>query len=293
MSVNVTVVPSYENYGKCLKLENDVAELYVTIDVGPRIIKYNLKGCENMMFNDLERNHTEKGEDFDRCFYPGAAWYIYGGHRLWASPELYPSSYYPENDPVEYEIDGNTVRLTPPPQKYTNLQFRTEITMDCCSSKVTVHHSIENLFCKPVTVAPWALSVMAPGGVETIPMPKRSTGYLANRVLSLWDYTDMADPRVTWGKDFITLRQDSAMEQPFKIGLNVEHGWAKYENRGQVFTKHFSYDPELTYPDYGVCFETYTCARFTEIETVGELKELKPGERVEHEEQWELERAQH
>ena len=291
MSVSVTLVPSYENYGKCIKMENDTTELYVTVDLGPRIVKYNLKGCENMLFNDVARDCLEKGESFDNCFYPGAVWYNYGGHRLWASPELYPATYYPENDPVAYEIDGNTVRLTPPAQKYTNLQFRTEITLDCCSSKVTVRHSIENLFCKPVTVSPWAITVMAPGGVETIPMPDHDAGYLANRVLALWSYSNMADPRVTWGEKTITLRQDSTMEQPFKLGLNVEHGWVKYANRGQIFTKYFDYDPNMTYPDYGVKFETYTCDKFTEVETVGELKELQPGGRVELEERWELARV--
>lgn len=288
MSIRITEIPGYENYGRCLKLENDKAELIVTLDVGPRILSYRLQGHENMLFNDLNRDCVEKGADFDKCFCPGAAWYAYGGHRLWASPEIYPSTYYPENAPVAYEVSGDTVLLTPPEQAYTHFQLRTWITMDCCTAKVTLRHSIQNMYLKPITVSPWAITQVAPGGVEIVPMPDRPSGYLANRVLALWDYTDMSDPRVCWGKKYITLKQDVNALTPFKIGINAEQGWAAYINRGQAFIKRFDFDPKLTYPDYNVKYETYTCDKFTELETVGELKALEPGESVELEERWEL-----
>lgn len=287
MSVQTSTL-DYQNYGRCLKLENEAAELLITLDVGPRIISYRLQGGENVLFNDLERSCCESGPEFDACFYPGAAWYTYGGHRLWASPEIYPTTYYPENDPVAYKLDGNTVTLLPPPQTYTHFQFGTEVTLDSRTSAVTVRHSIRNLYHKPLTVSPWAITVMAPGGFEVVPMPKRETGYLANRVLALWPYTNMSDNRVGWGEDHILLRQDPAVERPFKFGINSEHGWAAYVNRGAAFVKQFTPDPSLTYPDYGVQYETYTNAKFLEMETVGELKTLEPDACVGLEENWRL-----
>ncbi len=46
------------------------------------------------MFEDTGRTFTASGEAFER--FGGGAWYIYGGHRLWTSPEGYPKSYYPD-----------------------------------------------------------------------------------------------------------------------------------------------------------------------------------------------------
>ena len=40
----------YKNFGKCLAISNDFMEVFVTVDIGPRIIKCNLKGKEHMMF---------------------------------------------------------------------------------------------------------------------------------------------------------------------------------------------------------------------------------------------------
>ena len=37
-------VKEYSTFGKCVCIENDVMELYVTVDRGPRIIKLNLVG---------------------------------------------------------------------------------------------------------------------------------------------------------------------------------------------------------------------------------------------------------
>lgn len=119
-------------------------------------------------------------------------------------------------------------------------------------------------------------------------MPDRKTGYLSNRVLSLWDYSNMADPRVTWGKEFITLKQDTAAETPFKLGINNEHGWAAYLLDGVAFIKRYTHDGSVTYPDNNVSYESYTCDKFLEMETVGELKEVQPGETVYLEENWEL-----
>ena len=48
----------YKNFGKCLEISNDIMEVYVTVDIGPRIIKCNLKGRENLMFEDVERNFS-------------------------------------------------------------------------------------------------------------------------------------------------------------------------------------------------------------------------------------------
>ena len=46
---------------------------------------------------------------------------------------------------------------------------------------------------------------MAPGGKEVVPQGRRDTGLLPNRVVSLWPYSRLDDPRVHWGERYIFL----------------------------------------------------------------------------------------
>lgn len=83
-------IKNYATFGKCVCIENDLMELYVTIDLGPRIIKFNLKGKQNMMFNDDERKIYHDEPNLKEMFGKDARWDIYGGHRFWISPENIP-----------------------------------------------------------------------------------------------------------------------------------------------------------------------------------------------------------
>ena len=53
--------------------------------------------------------------------------------------------------------------------------------------------------------------------------------------------------------------------------------------------KRFTYTERARYPDGGVNFETYTDARFLELESLSPLVSLAPGASVVHTETWTLE----
>ena len=272
----------YKNYGKCTVISNDLMEMYVTTDVGPRIIKLNLLGKENLMFNDIDRAATE---DVSSVFGADKKWYIYGGHRLWVSPEHMPKTYYPDNDLVDVKIDGNTVVFTPAPQKVNNLQHSITITM--CEDKACaeVTHKVENLGDEEVTGAIWALSVMTDGGTVICPQPDEDTGLLGNRVLALWPYTQMTDDRARFFNKYITVKQNKERNEKFKFGINNTKGWIAYQNHGQIFKKTYEPNhPDGNYPDFGCSTEVFTNHLFIEAETLSELKTLKKGEYISHSE---------
>jgi hypothetical protein len=151
---------------------------------------------------------------------------------------------------------------------------------------------------RPTTLAPWALTVMAPGGVEIIPLPpkkphpglpsqaKSPRDYEPNQQVVLWPFFDFTDPRWSFGSRYITLRQD-ATRGPTKIGLAHRLGWVAYHNRGTLFVKRFAWDA-LPYPDHGCNFETFSNEDMLEIESLGPMGELRPGAKVELTETWEL-----
>ena len=277
---------SFKNFGKCLAISNDVMELYVTVDIGPRIIKCNLHGRENLMFEDIERRQNC---DVSSYYGEGKRWYIIGGHRLWLSPESMPETYYPDNAKVVYTISGDGASFMPPVQEKTDLQHTVEVRMHPTEAKVSIVHHIRNTGKSAVKGAAWCLTVTAPGGVLMIPQPKEDTGLLGNRILALWPYTDMTDPRIFFGRDYISLKQNEEIKSNIKVGINNTQGKMAIINRGQALIKTYAPEhPTAEYPDFGVSTETFANGYFLEAETLSPLKTIKRGEEIVHEECWQL-----
>ena len=55
-------------------------------------------------------------------------------------------------------------------------------------------------------------------------------------------------------------------------------GWAAYARQGLLFVKRIPYDPKAAYTDHGSNTEVYTEARFFEVESLGPLVTLVPGQ---------------
>jgi len=267
-------------FGKCVELTNGLVELRVTLDYGPRIIYCACCGMENMLWQDPEKGTLgEKYDIFD------GQYILYGGHRLWVSPEIVPRCYHPDNEPVTVSYLENGARFTAAPERLNGIQKSITVTIDPEAPRITVAHKIKNVGTWDIQLAPWAATMLAPGGVEVMPMPSRETGLLPNRSFTFWEYSELNDSRLYLGREYLTLTQDPSKQNPFKLGYNNEAGWAAYFNKGQVFLKYFE-------PAEGECYETYTNGKFLEMETLGEFADLSPEEFVTHEEEWELYEAE-
>jgi hypothetical protein len=270
---------SYAGWPNCHRLSNDLVELIVTADVGPRIIRFGFVGEENE-FQEFEDMLGKMGGD---------EWRIYGGHRFWHAPEIQPRTYYPDNNPVKVEQYDDFVRVTQPIEPTTGIQKEIDLYLSPGRAHVKLTHRLRNTNLWAVELAPWALSVMARGGVAVIPLPPRGSHeekLLPANTLTLWAYTDMSDARWTWGHKYVMLRQDPTLERPQKAGLMVPDGWAAYARDGHLFVKRFNYVPGAKYPDWGCSVETFTNADFLEVESLAPLVYLAPDAFVEHVENW-------
>ena len=274
----------YKGWKNCVQFKNDQVTLIVTTDVGPRIIFFAFNDGENI-FQNYDDMMGKTGSD---------EWMIYGGHRLWAAPEKQPRTYYPDNHPVKVREFEGFVRFTAPVETGTNIQKEMDVYFSEEQAGVKVIHRITNRGIWGIELAPWALSVMKPGGKCISPFPPRGVhnddDLLPSNNIVFWSYTNMADPRWYWGEHFFTLKSEIGNEVAQKAGSMVQDGWAAYANEDWVFIKYFDYMPEFMYPDFGVNFETFTNESMLEVETLGPMSWLKPGESVEHVELWELHR---
>ncbi|MFQ6096310.1 MAG: hypothetical protein ACE5O2_01190 [Armatimonadota bacterium] len=269
---------AYGGWPNCYKISNGIMDLVVTTDVGPRIIRVGFEGERNL-FKEYPDMLGKTGGD---------EWRIYGGHRLWHSPEAKPRTYSPDNAPVKATPDGDTLRVVQPPEPDTGVQKEMDIRLSTDNARVRVTHRLRNTGLWPVRLSVWCLSVMAPGGRAIVPQPTKADPdrLLPNRVLVLWPYTDTTDPRLHLGKKYVILRQDPNAQEPIKIGINDNEGWGAYVNDGYMFLKKFRYVEGATYPDFGASLEVYTNDEMLELETLSPLVTLQPSEQVEHVEHW-------
>ncbi|WJH34527.1 DUF4380 domain-containing protein [Paenibacillus sp. CC-CFT747] len=140
---NVTIETiTYGRWGRAVRLTNGVVELVASLDFGPRIIRFGFVDGPNFFMEDAEEAIVQQGDHFAPV--GGGAWKIYGGHRLWTSPEAVPRSTYPDNDPVEWKEIENGIVLTPPEERWTQLQKEIEVRMEPASGEVTVVHRVTN-----------------------------------------------------------------------------------------------------------------------------------------------------
>lgn len=270
---------NYSNYGRCICLENGNIKLLVTVDVGPRIVYFGFCKGSNILFEDTERNFYEINKGY-------GVWYAYGGHRIWCAPEKMPETYYPDNTKVNVEYDGSKLTLTPEKTAFGK-QFCLVCMMDE-NNTVYVENRITNCSGKPADFAPWSITGLAGGGTEIIPLCTDDNGFLPNRTMSLWSYSDIKDERFTLSNNYALLKHDPTAKKAFKAGFNVTGGQVVYVNNDMIFRKSFDGYKNMTYPDFCCNFETYTNDLFLECEILGEMKKYQPGETASIKEKWEL-----
>lgn len=288
MSVATIQEIRHDRWGRCVSLANDRVELLATLDFGPRVIRLSSPGGTNLFFEDTEDALTNEGEAF--ALVGGDKWHIYGGHRLWTSPERLPRTTYPDNEPVEWAKAGdNGIVLRPAEERWNQVAKEIEIRLEA-SGEATVTHRVTNKGAWPITFAPWALSVMSPGGRAVVPMSAPDTGLLPNRRFVLWPYNRLNDPRIVFTESAVVVNQGEG-PTPYKFGSDNVAGWAAYSNHGDTFIKRYTPVAGGAYPDFGVSFELYTNTHMLELETLGELQEVESGATVVHVETWKVEKG--
>ena len=271
----------YKGWKNCYRISNGEIEAIVTGDVGPRIIRFAFVGGQNLFKEFSDQLGKSEEEKFQ----------LRGGDRVWKAPEDPVATWAPDNVPVEIQITETGLIAREPVEPLTKLQKEIEVRMAETGARMTVIHRITNRGLFPLKFSAWALTMMAPGGVAVSGFPPRGKHPInleATNPLVMWAYTNLADPRWKFTKKYLTLRQDPKNADPQKLGMFNASTWAAYLLNGEAFLKRTKADPAKTYPDFGCSFETFTNNEFLEIETLGPMTDVPPGQTVEHAEQWAL-----
>ena len=181
--VSIKEIESFKDYGRCICVTNGVIEAYVTVDIGPRIIRFGYVDGQNIMCSNRKAFGPKDDKEFTDYFGEGKRWENLGGHRIWLSPESYPETYYPDLEPVSYEITENGAVFTPNPEVENGAAKSLEIKMDADDANMQVIMRVKNISEKDKDFAVWGLSVSEKGGTLIIPMNTNDTGLLSNRII--------------------------------------------------------------------------------------------------------------
>lgn len=269
-------------WANCYKITNGEVELIVTGDVGPRVMRYAFVGGQNV-FKEFKEQLGKSGEK---------EWAPRGGHRIWMAPEDRVLTYATDNAPVKIEVKGDTLIATQPVEKETGLEKQIIVKLAPKGSAVEVTHRLRNTKKTAMEIAPWALTMMAPGGRGITGFPPRGTHpevLAPTNPLVMFAFTDLSDPRWTFTKKYLILRNDPKNTgQPQKLGTFNKDTWGAYLLGSDLFVKRYAAEPSKKYPDMGCSYETFTNQDFLELETLGPLQKVAAGATVEHVEHWTL-----
>ena len=266
-------------------LENRFLRLEYLAQAGPRLVRLFLAGSHENLFAELPKFVIDT---------PYGEFYFRGGHRLWHSPEGMPRTYIPDNEGLVVEELADGVRLSQPVEAGTGIQKTLEVHLHDDRPALTLQHTLTNQALWPVELAVWAITQFALGGIVILPQKQGAVdaaGLLPNRQLVLWPYTRWNDPRLRLDEAAIlidTRREASPLTQPFKVGYHNPHEWIAYWRKGVLFVKQAALLTGEQYPDGGCNSECYCNNQFVELESLGALTRLDPGEKVDHSETWEL-----
>lgn len=285
MSIDIKDI-ACKPFGKCVLISNSIVELCVTVDQGPRIIHFGFTGGKNLLFNknkisikqisEIENLNTNI-KSLDK----------YTGHRLllkeYPNKNNIPTI---ENKPVVYSLLPNGIKFVP---AYSNLQTSIEITLNENSNDLMVLHSIKNLSEDKINLAICA-STSFPGenNILILPQKEENQDITFNRVLSIWPYSKINDPRLSLFDKYITFSPDPTDKSLFKLGSNNIPGWVSFLNDNVIIFKRFVHNSNAKYLNGESSLEFFSTENILTVDTLSPIFEIEKNETARHVENWSI-----
>lgn len=263
--------------------EVDVFELgawsvSTTTRFGPRILNVQKAGSPPLLATlDPEVKIDRDGGD------PYRFW---GGHRLWASPEVPAVTYAPEDHDCLVTFEGERISILGQ-EDAAGLQKRLEAY--CADGVLVVRHHLVNSGASSLEVSSWAITQFRMGGVGLLPLgyAPEPDGLQADRHLVVWPYTRLDDARLEWSDSGVSMRATPGPR--LKLGSGPAPARLAYLWEEFLFTKTVTpVLPHGRYADLGAVGQIFVDDNFFELETIGPLARLDPGDAISSTETWDI-----
>ena len=261
------------------RLETEHLWVEALATAGPRIVRLGRAGSAE---NVLAETPDEGWET------PFGRYQLFGGHRLWFAPEDPERGAVPDVDGLVIEDGPETLRLTGRVEAPTGLVRTIAIEVVAGGATLSICHELCNAGESPVELAPWSITQLPLGGRVILPQPAVRVGHdvRPNRNLVLWPYTSWTDERLGLLDGAVVV--DAFAGADLKVGYFNDAGWVAYTRGDTALVRRFEPAIGKPHPDLGCNVETYSGGRYLELEILGPLVTLRPGEATVLVERWEL-----
>lgn len=265
---------AYQGWQDAYRLQLGDVEMIVLAEVGPRIISLRVGDGPNLLYVDPATLGKGQGD---------RDWHIYGGHRIWVSPES-EDAYAPDNARCTAQVQGGTLTLTTPVDPDTRLRKRLSISAQ--GNRFVVENAALNASEFLNQGAVWCLTCVVPQGA--ISFPWGSGGNWDVKRIQWWNRwanhrSDVRSRQYQPGPDLFVIRPTG---EEGKVGTHSPEGWLAYCRPDATFIKSFQPNMQADYPDGGCSVEVYTCAHFVEMETLSPQSIIYPGQEIVQREFW-------
>jgi hypothetical protein len=262
-----------------LRLANGALQVEVLAEAGPRIVGLRRDGSPANLLAET----PDIG--WETAF---GTYELFGGHRLWFTPEDPERVAVPDSDGLEVESLVDGLRLSGTVEPSTGCVRSIEIRLDRAVASMTVLHRLSNCGPRPLELAIWPITQLPLGGLALLPQRRSVAGHSTrpNRNLVLWPYSSWDDPRLHVRDGLVAV--DAVAGAELKVGCLDDIGWVAFVRDGIALVRRFEPEPGEPHPDLGCNVEVYCGPSYLELEVLGPIRLLPPGASTTLLEHWEV-----
>lgn len=277
-------VIKYRGYNSCIELKNNNVRVVLCPELGGRILGYELNG-KNVLYQNPEMDGKINEQKVVLRNPDGGRFDIGPEHIVPSRPALFLGKW-------TGEIRGKReADLISQKDTSTGVQLIRNFRLDDNSSRLYVTQTIRNTSNVTKYYCHWSRTFVKGGGISMTPLNSRSRfpkGYLIYGPGSVMDFkpAEEANIRVRNG----ILEIIGAPARP-KFVMDLEDGWLAYITKdNQLFIKKFPVYPNRVYGEMSGANVSiwYNKEEMCEIEPIGPMETIRPGEQVSFTETWYL-----
>jgi hypothetical protein len=268
----------FQGWRNAWRLTNEQVEVIVVPQIG-RVMSFKFKDGENVLWSD----RTLDGKQGDAT---GAAWVNFGGDKTWPAPEAEWGQYTkrsrwmppPAFDalPVTARLDGTHVILTSPIDPFYGVRTIRRVALQPGAAVMEIETTYERVSGEPSRIAIWVITQFNEPLAVYVPIPRASQFENGHFV-----FGEKPWPQLTIVDQMLRIPRDPATAH--KLGSDADRMlWVDGTTMCLVSAPRV---PGADYPDRGASVEVYTNPdpkTYVELETLGPLVRMSPGDRIQH-----------
>lgn len=276
-------IVSEHGYDNCIELTNDRIRVVLEPNMGGRVLRYELDGN-----NILHADKTQAG-----LLYPD----IPSGHLASGRFDIGPEKIVPSRPllffgPWDSEITGDREAvLISQKDSSTGVQLVRRFKLDEVGSRLECTQEIINISDELKRYCFWARTFVKGGGISLTPLNSHSRfpkGYITYGPGNIMNYEPEDEPNVRSREHILEIIGPPVRP---KFVMDGDIGWMAYiSTDSQLFIKTFTVYTDRIYGEMTGATSSvwYNGEEMVEIEPIGPLEIIEPGESVAFTEYWHL-----